>query len=528
MNRRTAARSVCLSIVLLCARVAMAENAPGELRLPHVFADNMVVQRDQPVRVWGRAHPGEQVVVEFKGRSVTNRADWHGRWSGAIGPFEASAEPAGLVVHSGPERCTLTNVLVGEVWLASGQSNMRFTLSTATRANEEIAAANFPDIRLFTVESESAPEPLDDLTEKRFTAWTPCQPSSVRGFSAVAYFYARELHQTLKVPVGIIMSAWGGTAAESWTPLDALQGEPVVKSYLAGLLDQGLGFATNRARYLEERAVYDEQRKAANDERRPFTQPAPNGPLAVGDHPWPGGLWNAMINPLCGYTLRGVIWYQGEANVWRAPAYRTVFPLLIKTWRERWGQGDFPFFWVQLANYRDPQPEPTSTLWAELRESQTATLALPNTGQALAIDLANADKPSDIHPANKLDVGRRLALLARKQVYGETGLVASGPSLRSFEIRGSVVEVVFDANDPAGLMTKDGGSVVTGFAVAGEDKKWARATGTLGSDGIVRVECPSVSRPVAVRYGFEDNPPVNLYNRSGLPAVPFRSDAPST
>ena len=518
--------TVWLGVAFLASAlaVAAAEIPPSELRLPRIFAPNMVVQRDQPVKVWGWAHPGERVVVAFKGQSVTNRADWHGCWTGTLGSFAASAEPAELVVTAGSESVTLTNVLVGEVWLASGQFNMFWPVSNAADSGQEIAAANYPTLRLFTVQTVSSMTPLDDLTEGRVVPWAACQPNSVRGFSAVAYFFARDLHRTLGVPVGIIVSAWGDTCAESWTPLEVLQAEPLVSDYLQGILDQGLGYATNFARFQAELAAYEEEKKAAVEAGLAFRKPMPRKPMGPGGHNWPGGLWNAMIRPLCGYSLRGAIWYQGEANVWRAQAYHTLFPLMIRTWRERWGQGDFAFYWVQLANYRQPLKEPAATRWAELREAQTATLAVTNTAQALAIDLADAGNPDNIHPGNKQEVGRRLALLARKNLYGEPALVASGPTYRSLEIRGSNVVIQFDPHDEGGLVTKDGGSAVTGFALAGADQKWVWATAALDAPGAVTVSAPAVPAPVAVRYGFEDNPPINLYNRSGLPATPFRSD----
>ncbi len=511
--------------LLLGALVASAEEPLAlELRLPRVFAHNMVVQRDQAVKVWGWAHPGEQVVVAFKGAAVTNRADWHGRWSGTLGAFAASAEPADLVVTSGPESVTLTNVLVGEVWLASGQSNMFWPVSNVASAEQEIVSADDPDLRLFTVQTVSTMNLLDDLTEGRVVSWTACRPNSVRGFSAVAYFFARDLRQKLGVPVGIIVSAWGDTCAESWTPIEVLEPEPLAADYLKGILDQGLGYATNYARFLQQKAAYDAAKQVATSNGVAFNQPAPRKSMGPGSHNWPGGLWNAMIGPLCGYTLRGVIWYQGEANVWRSYAYRTIFPQMIQTWRERWGQGDFPFYWVQLANYKQPLKEPAATRWAELREAQTATLALTNTAQALAIDLADADNPDNIHPKNKQEVGRRLALLARKNLYGEAGLVASGPTYRSQEIQGGTIVLTFEPNDEGGLVTKDGGSAVTGFAIAGADRKWAWATASLDASGKVTVSAPTVPAPVAVRYGFEDNPAINLYYRSGLPATPFRTD----
>lgn len=523
MKRRL---GLCLCGALLWGALGVRAEEPvaPALRLARVFSDHMVVQRDQAVRLWGWAHPGAQVVVEFKGQSLTNRADWHGRWSAVLAASPASAEPTELVVRAGPEVVKLTDVLVGEVWLASGQSNMFWPVSNAKDAGPEIAAADYPGLRLFTVRTFSSPEPLDDLDPGRYVPWTVCRPDSVRGFSAVAYYFAREIHRTLKVPVGIMVSSWGDTCVESWTPLDVLQAEPLVAKYLQSVLDQGIGYTTNYARYLVEREAYEAAKQAAAGQGMEFRQPMPRAPMGPGDHNWPGGLWNAMIHPLCGYSVRGAIWYQGEANVWRAQAYQTLFPTMIRTWRERWGQGDFAFYWVQLANYKQPLKEPSATLWAELRQAQTATLAMPNTAQALAIDLADADQPNNIHPANKQEVGRRLALLARKNLYGEADLVAQGPTCRGHEILGNKVILHFDAHDEGGLMTRDGGTAVTGFAVAGADKKWFWATAELDAAGSITVSAPQVLAPVAVRYAFEDNPPVNLYNRAGLPATPFRTD----
>jgi sialate O-acetylesterase len=283
-----------------------------------------------------------------------------------------------------------------------------------------------------------------------------------------------------------------------------------------------LYFLSRKAEYDEQYARFNQAKAAALRDGRPFNfRPPPEMAFPEG-RKWPGGLWNAMIHPLSGYTLRGVIWYQGEANAGRAYAYRTLFPLMIRTWRDQWGQGNFPFYWVQLANYQLPLEEPAATPWAELREAQTETLSVTNTAQAVAIDLADPDNPRDIHPRNKQVVGRRLALLARKNIYGETDLVAQGPEYKSHEIIGDKIIIHFDVHDEAGLTVR--GDQPTGFAIAGADRKWVWAEAQLNPDGTVSVWSKQVPSPIAVRYGFETNPPINLHTDSDLPATPFRTD----
>ena len=494
----------------------------GELQVANIFGDNMVLQREKPVRIWGRAHPGEKVTVIFKSQTESVRADWVGKWSLELAPLTADSTPASLMVKAGTESVTFSNVLVGEVWLASGQSNMFFPVKSALNADQEIAAANFPDLRLFSVNRISALKPLDDITPGEFVPWQRCTPESIPEFSAVAYYFARDLQQKLGVPVGIIHSSWGGTPIESWMPIDVLQKDPLVQSYLNDIYDQGLYFEARKAEYDEIRAKFDEAKRVAARAGTEFNQAPPRELAFPGNRKWPGGLWNAMIYPLAGVTLRGAIWYQGEANAGKAHAYRSLFSTMIQTWRDTWGQGDFPFYWVQLANYQLPLKEPAATFWAELRQAQTETLSLTNTAQALAIDLADPDNPKNIHPHNKQEVGRRLALLARKNIYGESDLVAEGPVYQSHEIRKGKIIVHFDANDEAGMIVQ--GERLTGFAIAGADQKWVWAEAELNTDGTVTVWSDEVAAPVAVRYAFETNPLANLYNQSGLPTTPFRTD----
>lgn len=502
--------------------LGMLQTFAGELKVASIFSDNMVLQREKPVRIWGRAHPGEKITVTFKSQAESVRVDWDGHWSLELAPLTTDSSPASLTVKAGAESIAFTNVLVGEVWLASGQSNMFFPVEKALNAPQEIAAADDPNLRLFSVNRISSITPLEDITGGEFSSWQSCTPGSIPEFSAVAYFFARNLHQKLGVPVGIIHSSWGGTPIESWIPVDVLQKEPLAESYLKDIFDQGLYFEARKAEYDELRAKFDQAKAEALKKGQPFRQRPPKEIAYPENRKWPGGLWNAMIHPLAGYTLRGAIWYQGEANAGRAYAYRALFPAMIQSWREAWGQDDFPFYWVQLANYQLPLKKPAATPWAELRQAQTETLSLANTAQALAIDLADPDNPKDIHPHNKQEVGRRLALLARKKIYGESDLVAEGPTYLSHEVRGGKIIIQFDANDEAGMVVK--GDRLVGFSIAGEDKKWVWAEAELNSDGTVTVWSDQVSNPVAVRYAFETNPQANLYNRAGLPAAPFRTD----
>lgn len=494
----------------------------GELQVARIFSDNMVLQREKPVRIWGQAHPGEKVTVTFKSQAESVRVDWYGEWSLELAPLTADSNPAELAVKAGTESVSFTNVLVGEVWLASGQSNMFFPVKSALDAEKEIAAANFPDLRLFSVNRISALKPLDDITPGEFVPWQSCTPESVPEFSAVAYYFARDLQQKLGVPVGIIHSSWGGTPIESWIPFEVLQAEPLAQTYLNDIYDQGLYFEARKAEYDEIRAKFDEAKHAAALAGKEFQLRPPREIAFPENRKWPGGLWNAMIHPLAGVTLRGAIWYQGEANAGKAYAYRSLFPTMIQTWRDTWGQGDFPFYWVQLANYQLPLKEPAATFWAELRQAQTETLSLTNTAQTVAIDLADSDNPKNIHPHNKQEVGRRLALLARKNIYGESDLVAEGPVYLSHEIKNEKIIVHFDANDDAGMIVK--GDRLAGFAIAGADQKWVWAEAELNADDTVTVWSDQVSEPMALRYAFETNPQANLYNQSGLPATPFRTD----
>jgi sialate O-acetylesterase len=628
----------------------------AEVRLPAILSDNLVLQQGTKVRIWGNAKAGERVTVTFQNKSAETIADPEGRWAVFIGPLK-SGGPAELTVNT----LTIKNVLVGEVWLCSGQSNMEWPLANTIGAAETLAQANYPEIRMFRVEHHTSTEPLADLEGH----WVVTTPDEAAHFTAVGYFFGRELYQHLKVPIGLIDSSWGGTPAEAWTSHDALVSSPELKPILdryesslnmlpqaketyaqalaqweeknlyidAGNKGEALGYADpatatadwskmdlpqqfETAGLLIDGAVWfrkvlelpeswagkdlvlnltpiDDQdvtyfngkkvgsigRETPNSYMVPRKYVVPGslvhggrnviavrvfdsageggfsrgGAMSIGPnegdvislrgaweykvelalepkHPdWgsrpeavgvsnqnnPSVLYNAMIAPLVPFAIRGAIWYQGESNAGRAFQYRTLFPIMIRNWRSAWGH-DFPFYFVQLANWHANKAEPDESDWAELREAQTMTLREPQTGMAVTIDIGDEN---DIHPRNKVDVGRRLAAWALFGTYGQK-VIPSGPLFDRFTVEGDKVRIRFKYG--VGLKTSNGG-VVKGFSIAGEDRRFVWADARIDGDAVI-VSSPKVLKPVAVRYGWADNPIANLYNGAGLPASPFRTD----
>jgi sialate O-acetylesterase len=631
----------------------------AEVRLPAIISDNLVLQQETKVRIWGNARAGERVTVTFRNKSAETVADAQGRWQVFIGPLK-SGGPAELTVK-GDNTLTIKNVLVGEVWLCSGQSNMEWPLANTIGATETLANANYPEIRMFRVEHHTSAEPLTDLEGH----WVITTPDEAAHFTAVGYFFGRELYQRLKVPIGLINSSWGGTPAEAWTSHDALVSSPELKPILdryesslnmlpqakeayaqalaqweeknlyidAGNKGEALGYADpatstadwskmdlpqqfETAGLLIDGAVWfrkvlelpeswagkdlvlnltpiDDQdvtyfngnkvgsigRETPNSYMVPRKYVVPGslvhggrnviavrvfdsageggfsrgGAMSIGPqegdvislrgawdykvelalepkHPdWgsrpeavgvsnqnnPSVLYNAMIAPLVPFAIRGAIWYQGESNAGRAYQYRTLFPIMIRNWRSAWGH-EFPFYFVQLANWHANKAEPDESDWAELREAQTMTLREPQTGMAVTIDIGDEN---DIHPRNKVDVGRRLAAWALFGTYGQK-VVPSGPLFDRFAVEGDKVRIRFKHG--AGLKTSDGGPL-KGFAIAGEDRRFVWADARIDGDAVI-VSSPKVLKPVAVRYGWADNPLANLYNAAGFPASPFRTD----
>ncbi len=639
-------RIFILSALLLagvCAR-AFADVKPAP-----IFGDGMVLQREAPVKVWGTAASGEKVTVVFNGQTVKAKAGKDGRWTAVLKPMQAGG-PYSMVVNGKESSVEYFDVLVGEVWLCSGQSNMEWQVKNSNNAAAEIAAADYPGIRCFTVARNVSPVPADEFEG----SWSVCSPATVGDFTAVGYFFARDLWNELKVPIGIINSSWGGTDIETWTSAESYEALPSnVRRNYAPMVQQSLP-PMSAAEKAEKRRQYEaafasDPALSARWYENPgdasawLTMDIPQGwsrtGLAFDDgHVWfrcdfelpdvaagragtlslgpiddfditwingievgrtnrhdtprvydiapgilrggkntitvrvtdtggdgglygvPADLWiktgdtkvslagewscrpsiittayslvdnnpnmhnsllfNGMINPMVGYAMKGAIWYQGENNAADAYAYRTLFPTMIADWRTRWGC-DFSFYWVQLANFMAEAKVPSESAWAELREAQGMTLALPKTGQAVAIDIGEAN---DIHPRNKQDVGRRLALNALAKDYGFTDVVWSGPTFSNAEAYGSnKILVSFDTYGSK-LAVHNKYGYVEGFAVAGEDRvfHWAKAR-IIGS-GNVEVCSDEVEKPVAVRYAWSDDPEANLFNTEGLPAEPFRSD----
>jgi sialate O-acetylesterase len=483
----------------------------AEVTLPKILASHMVVQRGLPVHVWGMAAAGEEVTVSFRGETRSTKAGQLGRWSvylspgAAGGPFQMTVQgrpAAGGADRAAAQTITLDDVLVGDVWVASGQSNMEFEMRDAATADEDLPHAANPRIRLLIVKQRAVEYPQDDADTE---GWAASTPETAREFSAVAWYFAREIEQRERVPVGVIDATWGGTVAEAWTRLAAL-GEDAA---LAPLF-VSWGKMTEH----EPDAVLagkDEQRQ--REEAKAQGQPEPQFPWHPQLLSWgPGMLYNGMIAPLTPFPIRGVIWYQGESNsvLARAPLYQRVFSTLIEDWRRQWGVGDFPFLFVQISNFTSTPAED----WATLREQQLKTLELRNTAMAVTIDIGN---PDNVHPTDKVDVGLRLARAARALSYGEA-IEYAGPIFRQATPEGSAIRAWFD--HAKGLTAK--GGAVTGFEVAGADGKFVAATARIESATVV-VTSESVAEPVFVRYGWANSPQCNLFNGEGLPASPFTS-----
>lgn len=496
-------RSLGLSLLLL---VACASLALAEVRLPALFSDNAVFQRGVPVQVWGWAAPDELVSVSFAGQTVRTTALADGTWK-----LQLNAMPAGGPYDLTANRVTVKNILVGEVWIASGQSNMQWNVQGAMNSTEEIAAADYPKLRMFTVPNVIAATPQTDCKG----SWAICSPQTVARFSAVGYFFGRELFQALNVPIGIIHTSWGGTPAQAWTDEQTLLDNPALKPMADGK-NQGLASYANAA--FTAMSAWLPQASAAQAAGKPLPLPPTLPPDPRASPGMPTGLYNAMIAPLIPYSFQGAIWYQGESNAGNPAQYRVLFPAMIQGWRRNWGQGDFPFLFVQLANYMSTHEQPTDTQWAQLREAQALTLSLPNTGMAVTIDIGT---PNNIHPPNKQEVGRRLALWARHLSYGQD-LVYSGPLYKSMVVEGKTIRLRFD-HVGGGLVAK--GGPLKGFAIAGADGRFVWADATIDGETVV-VQSPEVAAPIAVRYAWDDNPVCNLYNQEGLPASPFRTDMP--
>jgi sialate O-acetylesterase len=499
---------VGVSVGVCCFLVAC--QALAAVTMPSIFGDHMVLQQGKELPVWGKAAPGEVVKVTVGAQEASAIADGAGGWMARLSPLAPGA-PVEMTVSGKDNTLTFTNVLVGEVWAGSGQSNMQWTVNNSANPEAEIAAANYPDIRLFYVERKVADTPQDDCNGQ----WMVCSPETISEFSAVLYYFGRELHKELGLPVGLIHTSWGGTPAESWTRRPTLEADPALNVIVQRW--DGIVAEYPRARKAYETALAEWEEAAAKAKSEGNPEPAkPNAPTSPDSPHRAASLYNAMIAPLVPYAVQGAIWYQGESNASRAYQYRNLFSTMITDWREAWGQGAFPFYFVQLANFRDRKAAPAESDWAELREAQNMALALPNTGVAVTIDIGDA---KDIHPKNKQDVGKRLALNALAKTYGRK-VAWSGPVYQSLRVKGPKAILQFEHAD-GGLKAR--GGTLEGFAVAGADRQFHWADAKIKGKRVV-VSSDNVAVPVAVRYAWADNPEATLYNNAGLPASPFRTD----
>jgi len=507
---------------LVAVLLAVSPTAWGDVSLNNMFGDHMVLQQGIKNKVWGKADPGEPVTVTFAGQTKTATTAADGSWVVFLDPVQEYGGPHTLAVK-GKNSVTFNDVLVGEVWVCSGQSNMQWGVNQANDPDLEEAAATFPNIRFVSVPQVGTQDPQWNFNGK----WKVCSPETVGDFSAVGYFFGRQLHQTLGVPVGLIDNAWGGSAAEAWVKRDKLATHPILKAIHEKWQEEEAKYETVKEKF--ERKM-DEWRQAAK-EAQAAGRPEPAGkPDAKKDpagrmngNARPGNIHSGVLTPSIGYGIKGAIWYQGESNAGRAYQYRELFPFMIKTWREEWGLGDFPFYWVQLADFKEEKAEPAESDWAELREAQTMTMkTLPATGEAVIIDLGEG---KDIHPMNKQDVAKRLARWALAETYNLPGITCRSPLYKSMEKDGAKVVLSFDHIAEGGKVWRpfDVNEPI-GFTIAGADRKFVPAKASLRDDGRIEVWSDAVAEPVAVRYAWADNPVCNMYSTSGLPLTPFRTD----
>ncbi len=501
---------------VLAAVLFLASTAGADVRLPHVISGNMVLQRDMPVPIWGWAEPGEKVTVRIAGNEESATADAQGRWSVRLPAMKAGG-PETMEV-AGKNTLKLENILIGEVWVCSGQSNMDMGINSVLNAEKEVASANYPQIRLMYVPYRTSVTPRDDLDAN----WRVCSPENLRtggswssGFSAAAYFFGRELHKELKVPVGLVHTAWGGTRIEPWTPRVGFEMVPALQEIVKMIDNAGPAYDKAVADTVGAIEAWLPKAKQAIDEKKPVPAPPAWPKHQLEENTQPTSIYNAQIHPLVPFAIRGAIWYQGESNNPDGMMYFEKMKALIGGWRKVWNQGDFPFYYVQIAPFdaiyeKDNLPK----LW----EAQRAAMSVPNTGMIVTTDIADL---KDIHPKNKQDVGKRLALWALAKTYGRDGIVYSGPLYKSMTVDAGKVRLSFHYLG-GGLVSRDG-KPLTWFQVAGEDRKFVDAVAEINGDEVV-VHSPQVAAPAAVRFGWSRAAEPNLMNTEGLPASPFRTD----
>lgn len=513
--RRERVSSAAKAILLgLCVQMFVLVSQ-AELKLPAIISDHMVLQRNLANPIWGWDTPGAQITVAFAGQTKSTQAGTDGRWEVKLDPQPANDQPQTITI-TGSDKKEIQDVLVGEVWMCSGQSNMGFTLAGDWNGDIDAAASNFPKLRLIKVPQVGTQELQTDFKGK----WQASTPESAKNFSAVGFYFGRYVHMIVGVPVGLIDNAWGGSAAEAWVRRESLEKDPRFKSLMDSTVKHEAQLQSEQAKADYEKQLTKWKEDVEKDKAE--QKPAPRKPGSPFD--WltgnarPGNIFCGVVYPTLGYGIKGVIWYQGESNAGRAWEYGQLFPFMIEQWRKEWKQGDFPFYWVQLADFMAEKAQPGESAWAELRESQTKTMGLPNTGQAVIIDLGEG---KDIHPKNKHDVAARLVRWALAKDYGMKFKYRS-PEFKNLEISGNKAILTFDCYGSS-LRPFDVDQAI-GFAICGEDKVWHWAKGVVQGKDKVEAWSEDVSKPIAVRYAWADHPVCNLFSSEGLPVTPFRTD----
>lgn len=510
-----------LTILVLIISMLFLTNSStfAVVKLPRVFGNNMVMQRDMHAPIWGWAVEGEEITITLRKQdnsevihNETVSANEKGKWKVVLPPNPAGGPYTLTVV--GSTTLELTNILFGEVWVCSGQSNMQWTVNASNNSEEEIAAADYPNIRLFQIPNISSGLPKLDVNAE----WRETTPDAIRHFSAVAYYFGRHLYKELDIPIGLINTSWGGTRIEPWTPPEGFASVPALSSISEELADIDNNYRMQLTEKINDIEVWIEETREALESGDVILQ-MPENVHPLTPHQRPTALYNSMVHPFVPYAIRGALWYQGESNMGEGMLYHEKMKALINGWRKVWGQGDFPFYFVQLAphNYSGDRHDPTRL--ARFWEAQAATMALPNTGMVVITDVGNI---RDIHPKNKQDVGLRLALWALANDYDKTDLVHSGPLYKSMEVEGSKIRLSFD-HVGGGLMSRDGESL-TWFQISGDDQQFVEAVAEVEENTVI-VSSDSVESPVAVRFGWHELAEPNLVNKEGLPASPFRTDS---
>ena len=521
-----------LAFLLLIASTSFPLFSSAKVKVTSLFTDNMVLQQGKELAFWGTAAPGEQVSVSIMGKIAKSVADQNGNWKIRFPKLKASFNPMDITIK-GENVVTIKNVLVGEVWLCSGQSNMDMTVAKEDRywcgvnnEAEEVASANYPSIRVFDTDYTPSMKIETDVKGK----WEVCSPQTVGHFSAAAYFFAREISKRYNVPVGLITTAYGASTAEAWISQSSLAKHPNLKLLLDNYSKKLETFyadsAVTMAKFRDGLKKWQGDMAAlkassgdvgAADKKVPR---APKNPDPRIDQHNPYLLYNGMVAPLIPYTIKGALWYQGESNGPSADQYREIMEVLIADWREKWGQGNFSFIYVQLANHQDLITQPIKEdPMVTVRNGQLQNLSVPGTAMVVAIDNADPSDYGNIHPKNKQVIGSRLARAAQAIAYNEK-IEYMGPIFKNMKVEGNGIKITFD-HTGSGLEVK--GDTLKGFAIAGEDKNWVHGVAKIEGKNVV-VSSPEVQKPVAVRYGWAKNPICNLYNKEGLPASPFRTD----